>query len=311
MRKIFTLVLAFGIICGLCGCSKQSALANDSDYSSSVSQSVSAPANYSDYQSYTVDDHGNILDSKTGSLIMNSKLAVDSSGNIVLKENEQIVVTSKQVQENKELQTFSQNTSSQNVPSKAKNEKTGNSSKAPKINSSSTVRASSSATSKSAASTNPAPHNEPIPLDKAKNWDSLYGDKEWMLFSTDPSRMRLEGSTAFICRFSAGQDLHAAISVEFYCLLDKWQYPLNKDTVVRTMNGQKYVRTWWSGYMGDLSSTVGSEDIVTLELRCYDATGHNWLSDELKFERTGNNSLQLISGDYHEFGLKNGDVFTR
>nr|WP_319488433.1 hypothetical protein [uncultured Caproiciproducens sp.] len=306
MRKIFILALALGILCGLCGCNKQSPGVNNSNYSSAVSQSVSASVIYSDYQSYTVDDNGNIIDSKTGNLITNDELAVDSNANIVLKENKQVVVTSKQVQENKKLHTSSQNTSSQ-----TKNESTENSSKPEKAPRSSTTKTSSSTTLKSAVSAKPASHSEPTPIDKIKNWDSLYGEKEWMLFNTEPGRQRYEGSTAFVCRFSAGQDSHATISVESYCLLDEWKYPLNNDIVVRTINGQKYVQIFWSGYTGDLYTFVGGEDVVTLELRCYDATGHNWLSDELKFKRTENNSLQLISGDYKEFGLKNGDVFTR
>ena len=306
MHKIFISVLVLGILCGLCGCSKQSPSADDSDYSSTVSQSISAPVNYSDYQFYTVDDNGNILDSKTGELITNDELSVDSNGNIVLKENKQVVVTSKQVQENKKMYTSSQNTSSQ-----TKNEKSENSSKAPKNNNSSTTKTSSSKSLKSSVSSKSAPHSEPTPIDKVKNWDSLYGEKEWMLFNTEPDRQRYEGSTAFVCRFSAGQDSHATISVESYCLLDEWKYPLNNDNVVRTINGQKYVQTFWSGYKGDLYTFVGGEDVITLELKCYNATGRNWLSDELKFKRTGNNSLQLISGDYDEFGLKNGDVFVR
>ena len=305
MRKTLILVLVLGILCSLCGCSKQSFSANDSNYSSAVSQSVSSPVNYSDYQSYTVDDNGNILDSKTGNLITNDELAVDSNGNIVLKENKQVVVTSEQVQKNKKIHNSSQNSS------QTKNEKTENSSKPEKAPSSSTIKTSSATVSKSAVSSKPKSHSEPIPIDKLKNWDSLYGKKEWMLFNTEPNRQRYEGSTVFICRFSAGQDSHATISVEFYCLLDEWKYPLNNDIVVRTIRGKKYVQTAWCGYKGDLYTFVGSEDIVKLELRCYDATGHNWLSDELKFKRTGNNSLQLISGDYKEFGLKNGDVFTR
>ncbi|TQI69100.1 hypothetical protein LY85_3851 [Clostridium sp. KNHs216] len=303
MRKIFTFVLALGILFSLCGCSKQNPSTNDSGSSRTISQPVSSSADYSDYQSYTVDDHGNILDPKTGKVMTNDILAVDSSGNIVLKENQQVVVSSEQVQENKKLYSSSQNTSSQSSSQSA--------SKTEEASRSSASKKSTSSAVKPAASSKPAPHSEPVPMDKAKNWDSLYGQKEWTFFNTEASRQKYDGSSAFVCRFSAGQDSHATISVESYCLLDEWKYPLNNDNVVRTINGQKYVQTFWSGYKGDLYTFVGSEDTVKLELKCYDATGHNWLSDELKFKRTNNNSLQLISGDYNEFGLKNGDVFVR
>lgn len=180
-----------------------------------------------------------------------------------------------------------------------------------KVGTTAARRTNAPTTSKSAATTKPDSHSEPTPLDISKSWDSLYGNKEWQFFTTDPSRQWFEGSTASVCRFTAGQDLYANIDVESYCLLDKWKYPLKDDDSLQIFNGQKYVQTYWSGYRGCLFTTVGSEDIVTLELRCYDATGHNWLSDELKFKRTGNNSLKLISGDYKEFKLKNGDVFVR
>jgi len=301
MRKILILVLTLSTLFSLCGCGKQSSSTNSPNYSSAVSQTASISVNDSDYQSYTVDDNGNILDSKTGALITNEELAVDSNGNIILKENKQVVVTSEQVQENKK--TYSS--------SKTENKNTENSSEAKKVSSSPASKTPSSATSKPAVSTKPKPHSEPIPLDKVKNWDSLYGKKEWILFNDEPSRQRYEGSTAFVCRFTAGQDSYATITVESLCLLDKWKYPLNDDNVVRTINGQKYVQTFWCEYKGSLYTFVGSEDVVTLELRCYDGTGRNWLSDELKFKRTENNSLQLTSGDYSEFGLKRGDVFTR
>ncbi|MDF1494146.1 hypothetical protein [Caproiciproducens sp. CPB-2] len=289
----------------MCGCSKQSPGTNDSGSSRTVSQTVSSSADYSVYQFYTVDDHGNILDSKTGKVVTNDILAVDSSGNIVLKESQQVVVSSKQVQKNKKLYSFSQSTSSQTT------NKAESASKAEEANRSSSSKKSTSSAVKPAVSSKPKPHSEPVPMDKAKNWDSLYSQKEWTFFNTEESRQKYDGSSAFVCRFSAGQDSRATISVESYCLLDKWKYPLNSDDVVRTMNGQKYVQIFWSGYKGDLYTFVGSEDTVILELKCYDATGHNWLSDELKFKRTENNSLQLISGDYNEFGLKNGDVFVR
>jgi hypothetical protein len=301
MHRIFILVLAFGILCSLCGCGEQSSSAVDSDYSSAGSQSVSTSVNDSDYQSYTVDDNGNILDSKTGGLITNDELALDNNGNIVLKDSGRVVVAYEQVLENKKSYNSSQ----------TKNKKAENSSKPEKAASSSTSKISSSTISKPAVSSKPKSHREPISIEKLNHWDSLYGEKEWKLLNTDPSRQWYEGSNAFVCRFSAGQDSHAAISVECYCLLDEWKYPLNHDNDVRTMNGKKYVQIRWSGYQGDLYTFLGGEDQVTLELRCYDATGHHWLSDELKFKRTGNNSLKLISGDYQEFGLKNGDVFTR
>ncbi len=311
MRKIFTFLLALGILCSLCGCNKQSPATNDSNSSWAVSQPVSSSVDYSNYQSYTVDNNGNILDPKTGKVITNDVLAVDSSGNIVLKENQQVVVTSKQVQENKKLYSSSQNTSSQSSSPQTKSGKSESASKAENANRSTASKESTSSAVKSAASSKPESHREPVPIDKVKNWDSLYGQKEWMFFNTEASRQRYEDSSAVVCRFSAGQDSYATISVESYCLLDKWKYPLNSDNVVRTINGQKYVQIFWSGYKGSLYTFVGSEDTVTLELRCYDATGHNWLSDELKFKRTENNSLQLISGDYNEFGLKSGDVFVR
>ncbi len=169
----------------------------------------------------------------------------------------------------------------------------------------------SQTTTQIAVSTNPPSHYEPTPIPEFYIWDSLYGEKEWTFFSTDADRQDYPDASAFVCRFSAGQDSYADISVEFFCLLDDWKYPLNDDLVIQTMNGQEYVRILWSGYRGSLYSIVGSEDIVTLELRCYDATGHNWLTDELGFKRTDNNTLQLTSGDYAEFNLKNGDVFVR
>lgn len=306
MRKIFILVLALVILCGLFGCGRQNSSTVDSDYSSSASQPVSTAVNDSDYQSYTVDENKNILDSKTGSPVANDDLTLDSSGNIVRKDNGQVVVTFERVQENKKINNSSQ----------TQNEGTETSSRPEKTVSSSKRKTSSSTGSKPVVSSKPAAskpksHSEPISIEKLNHWDSLYGEKEWKSLNTDPSRQWYEGSNAFVCRFSAGQDSHAAISVECYCLLDEWKYPLNNDNVVKTMNGKEYVQIRWSGYQGDLYTFLGGEDQVTLELRCYDATGHHWLSDELKFKRTGNDSLQLISGDYQEFGLKNGDVFTR
>ena len=91
MRKILILVLTLSTLFSLCGCGKQSSSTINSNYSSAVSQSASSSVNYSDYQFYTVDDNGNILDSKTGSLITNEELAVDSNGNIMLKESKQII----------------------------------------------------------------------------------------------------------------------------------------------------------------------------------------------------------------------------
>lgn len=211
------------------------------------------------------------------------------------------VVETEQIQENKEVLSSSQTVS----------EKAVSSSKSTKANSSSTNKTYTSTTSKPAILSKPKSHSEPISIEKLKNWDSLYGKKEWMLFTAEPSRQRYEGSTAFVCRFSAGQDSYATIFVESYCLLDKWKYPLNDTTVIRTINGHEYVQTFSSMYKGSIFTIIGSEDVVTLELRCYDATGRNWLSDELKFKRIDNNSLKLISGNYEEFGLKTGDVFVR
>ncbi len=231
----------------------------------------------------------------------NPTVSFDNSSESSQSVSTSAVVESEQVQENKKAVSSSQ----------TKSEKAESSSESAKTNSSPTSKTSTSITSKSAVSSKPKSQSKPISIEKLKNWDSLYGKKEWMLFTTEPSRQRYEGSTAFVCRFSAGQDTYATIFVESYCLLDKWKYPLNDTIVTRTINGHEYVQTFSSKYKGSFYTFVGGEDIITLELRCYDATGRNWLSDELKFKRTGNNSLQLISGNYEEFGLKTGDVFVR
>lgn len=131
-----------------------------------------------------------------------------------------------------------------------------------------------------------------------------------MFITTQPGRLEFGGPPT-VCRFTAGQDLYANIFVESYCPVDKWKYPIDNTITVQTIKGQKYIQTSQFTYRGCLYTTVGSEDIVTLELKCYNGTGHKWLTDELKFKRTNNNTLQLISGDYEEFGLKNGDVFVR
>lgn len=304
------------MVCGLFGCDKQNSSVNAAD-SLVASQDVTAPENYAEYQYYTVDKYNNIIDSISGEIIKNDKLIVDSSGNIALKASNQIVVTFDQVQANKSTLHLAQ----------TEDEKIETPSDAPKNNNAS-IDTTSNATSPATAvqhedKSNITPtsnnvtetkaHVEPTPIPESINWDPLYSDKEWVFFIKDPSRLDYndDNAIASVCRFSSKPDLKTTIYVESYGLLDNWKYPINDSITVKTFNGQKYVQLMQSNYSGTLSTVIGGEDIVTLELRCYNGNGHQWLSDELKFKRINNNTLQLISGDYEEFGLKNGDIFVR
>lgn len=309
MSKLIKVMLALCVVCSLSGCNKQNSTENDAD-SLAVSQSAAATEKYSEYQTYTVDKDGNILDSISGGIIKNDELFVDSSGNIALKESNQVVVSSAKVQENKSTLHLAQ-------AEEKKIETAPTTAAHPEAKSNSTPIKSkntpikSNSTPASSTVTKPKAHIEPNPIPESLHWDSLYTEKEWVFFITDPSRLDWEGSNASLCRFSATPDLKTTIHTESYCLLDNWKDPINDSNIVKIFNGQKYVQIMQGNYSGSLSTVVGGEDIVTLELRCYSANGHQWLSDELKFKRVNNNTLQLISGDYKEFGLKNGDAFVR
>lgn len=317
MSKIIISILAICMVCSLSSCNKQNSSENASD-SLVVSQSVSASEKYSEYTSYTVDKDGNILDSISGEIIKNDKLVVDSSGNIVLKGSNQIVVSFDQVQENKSTLHLAQTqTEDEKIDTSPVDPKNNNTSKdTTSISTSPTTAVHSEDKSNNTPISNKVTgtkvHVEPTPIPESINWDSLYSEKEWVFFITDPSRLDYNGiSNASVCRFSAKTDMKATIYVESYCLPDNWKYPINDSITVKTFNGQKYVQVMQGIYSGTLSTVIGGEDIVTLELKCYNFNGREWLSDELKFKRINNNTLQLISGDYKEFGLKNGDVFVR
>ena len=314
MSKIINFILALCIVCSLSSCDKQNSSENAFD-SLVASQSVTASEKYSEYQSYTVDKDGNILDSISGEIIKNDKLIVDSSGNIALKVSNQVVVSFVQVQENKSTLHLAQ-TEDEKIETSPVDPKNNNSSiDTTSISTSPTTAVHSEDKSNNTPISNKVTetkvHVEPTPIPESINWDSLYSEKEWVFFITDPSRLDCEGSNASVCRFSAKPDLKTTIYVESYCLLDNWKYPINDSITVKTFNGQKYVQVMQGNYSGALSTVIGGEDIVTLELKCSNFNGHTWLSDELKFKRINNNTLQLISGDYKEFGLKNGDVFVR
>lgn len=298
MRRIIALILALGTLIGLCGCQKQNTGANESDCS--LLQVVADSEGYGAYQSYTLGQNNLIIDSATGELVSNDKLTIDSNGNIVLKENGQVVVSYEQVQKNKEkLNVLQQKNESSQATVQGQNTKI------------SSQDQTSSNSSSNGASTSPVTHVEPTPLPEAANWDALYGGNEWSFFSTKADR-QINVGDAISYRISFQQDGAAIIYEEGYDLPENLSRPQNADDIVKTFNGVTYIKNGTTvNYRGNYSSTVGSEDIVTIELRCYDASGKNWLSDELIFMRKDNNTLKLVNNEYDGFDLKSGDVFLR
>lgn len=315
MKKIisvFLMVCALGSLCA-CGASNTnsdesslpapSTIESETESESSDQSSLSSIIeDVSSYQSYTVDDNGTIIDTKTGSAIQDKKFSVDEKGNIVLAGNGQIAVTSDVVQKNKKLL----NTIQENSQPKKETIPNQNSS-IPSKNSSVT--------------TNSTPKSSNTSSEEVGRYSSepelhvkypVMGDRAWTFYSTNPSNRTNwyipENTVLTVYTINIQKNLSTEITCDYYALLDGYPYQIYDTNTIKTVNGVDYVWQMRSNYTGGCFPEYDGS--VTLMLRCYDSFG-NFLNDELAFTRVGADTMILKSNDGTALNLYPGDTFTR
>lgn len=148
------------------------------------------------------------------------------------------------------------------------------------------------------------------PVPESINWTSLAGKWE---FYTD-NKERNSDSRYFVLDFSIDEEGHTDISSGGFVLPEdvpnlSYDITTNNKWI---FNSNTYYLFWgWDGYYGNFFITQGSEDLPVLEMRCYDGSGNFFLTDELKFKRLDNNTLQYIGDDYEPLKLRSGDILKR
>ena len=271
MRKVIAFFLIFGVLLGLCGCRKKAA-DRGSSKSESSSRAVSEVGKYEEYQTYTVDDNNQIIDSVTGQAVENDKLSVDESGNIILTKTRQIVVTAKQVQKNKAGMSTGQST-----PQSGSN------------SSSSGAGSSSSATNKGKTS-NTSAYN--------------YLGTKWYCFTEIPYNEDI-GATYILQIFEVQPNSIVHIYQFYYSLLSDG-FP--NSWGVDTFNGVKYNRNEEDVFAGLF---VQRGDDMLVELCCYSPSGKTWFDDTIVLKRENGTTLKLISETNDCFYISPGANFTQ
>ena len=262
MRRIFALLLGLCVLFGLCGCRKNAKKVNSSEPSST--SHLSSVDDYEAYQTYTVDENSNIVDSKTGEIVIDEKLSIDDNGNIILKKTRQIVVTAEQVEKNKEALNTLQNTSQE--------QNTDDASAKPN---------SSSGTNK------PKTPGKGSSAQTSNTESGIYRGTYWQNFMQHP-----EFEDTFVYyKFEISSDQRVFIYEYQYYLVDTYPYTAKPESI-DTFSGVQYVRVTENAYFG---YCVQQGNDMSVELCCYDGAGYYWMDDILPFQRIDNNSIRLAS----------------
>ena len=145
-------------------------------------------------------------------------------------------------------------------------------------------------------------------LPESLNWTSVYGGNDWVFVTDDKTRDF--GSDIFVLRFNANENEATSLFQETYSL-SKEGLSSSPTNPTFEYNGQTYYRGSWCEYSGNIFTYQGQEDIVHFELKCYDASGRYFMTDDLQFKRLDSNTLQYIGDENIILELNTGDIFKR
>lgn len=299
MNKMISTVFILCILISLCACGKTPSETEENSVLSDPPISA-APVDLSAYQTYTVDDEGNIVDTRSGTIVQDVNLSVNENGNIVMKSSGQIVVSADRVAENKKYLSTNQTNPSVEAAVTSSSNPSGES-----------VRKTVSTTA---------------PLRDDKEDNELYKKYEemnhqypiengstWMFCSTDPSYRDPHDhfpseNLLTVYSFKVNPDLHTEILFEYYAPLTEYADSNIPEDMIRKIHGVDYVWQMTTIYEGCCFPCM--DGTVDIELKCYDAHG-NFVGDDLTFQRIDQDTLKLIRYSGDALFLRPGDTFTR